>query len=306
MVLEQGTVVCQGHKDDDEDECKPGMSLAETSPKHSQPILGMPIRLLQIQVAVDVLHDRYPYLVSLQRAFSDQTFCVGVLIRKDLVLTSASCFSTGDLVPNLHIGTTNIRDAGEGEKRTACRVMIHKNFQDDKIFLGYDIALIQLDQDSTIEPVKLDRDAGTPPAEHPITMGWYLNENRFNPQHLQHVSMDTIPPSECSEKLDAFLPDLDTNLSDQMDMDKLVCVEFDGQQCREGDGGAPLIKPGDGCGENDVLLGMLSFGPQCQSPDIYTRITKMSLKNSDEQTLPLYLFSNVMHLLTILQSKSLE
>lgn len=48
-----------------------------------------------------------------------------------------------------------------------------------------------------------------------------------------------------------------------------------------GDSGGPLIKAGQGCGENDVLMGLTSFGFPCtnivegqgKSPGIFTRIT---------------------------------
>lgn len=72
----------------------------------------------------------------------------------------------------------------------------------------------------------------------------------------------------------------------QINLQKLlVGVEFTSGSSSElcicyyftGDSGGPLIKAGKGCGENDLLIGVVSVGIKCSDglgkfPGIYTRI----------------------------------
>ncbi|GMH32932.1 hypothetical protein BSKO_00766 [Bryopsis sp. KO-2023] len=135
--------------------------------------------------------------------------------------------------------------------------------------MGFDIAILELDKTCEKKSIKL-RNEDEKPEKNSRALGWGLDENGELPEVLQELDMDLIPSKKCKAA---------KNFEGTV-FDRIVCAEMPGADVCSGDSGGPLVNPGTGCGENDVLVGLTSFGLKCsknkglQSPGAFTDVAR--------------------------------
>ncbi|GMH32315.1 hypothetical protein BSKO_00149 [Bryopsis sp. KO-2023] len=222
----------------------------------------------KIEGGSDAEPGRYPYMTTLQRPSSRKHFCGAILIGKDMLLTAAHCVDSRSLNtetrPFIQIGGTSLSDDLDAESHQACRLIVHDKYTANVPGLGFDIALIQLVGSSQKTPVKLHE--STEPVEgEVVAMGWGRDQFGNLPVNLKEVELDITEQSDCK------------NVFERLLLDSMICANRAGRDVCQGDSGGPLIIPGGGCGGNDMLVGITSFGFACASsgldePGIYTRV----------------------------------
>ncbi|GMH32736.1 hypothetical protein BSKO_00570 [Bryopsis sp. KO-2023] len=214
--------------------------------------------------------------------------CGGVLIAEDLVLTAAHCVdgttSASDPSPKLFVGGLRSDGDPQAETHTACRTIIHDKYDPSDVSKGYDIALMVLSEKSAKIPIKM----GTvSPGQTVRVMGWGIDGDNGPQSVLQEADLQTLENEACFAKLrdGARCPTESGEGSCAIRdvLDSMVCAEMAGTDTCQGDSGGPLIIAGEGCGENDVLVGVTSFGFKCNDPQTalkfpssYTRVSSFA------------------------------
>jgi len=108
---------------------------------------------------------------------------------------------------------------------------------------------------SNIEPATMDQNLHSPNHEEgqdnllAIGLG-ALSENGPSPNILKHVELKYVMPSECNDNYFG------------MTTDNMICAKDPGQDSCQGDSGGPLYDK-----DNDVLIGVVSWGFGCAHPD---------------------------------------
>jgi len=211
--------------------------------------------------------DRYPYSVSLQRAWRGH-FCGGSLIGRDTVLTAAHCFSDGG--PTSIVIGSDIRNLGQ--RISVRKIIQHPNYNENTD--EYDLGLVILDESTTlnISPIGLNEDDSFPePGDSVRTMGWGdtdPGDGQTLSDDLLVTDVEVISNQDCKdmkksgEKYGGWI------------YDDMVCAYAKGQDACQGDSGGPLIIRGANA-QSDVLVGVVSWGSGCAFlPGVYSRVSK--------------------------------
>ncbi|MEN0057383.1 MAG: serine protease [Bdellovibrio sp.] len=214
---------------------------------------------------VEAAVGEFPFIVSLQ---SSSHFCGGSLIAKNWVLTAAHCVR-GGTVRKILVGLHNQKDAAGAETLKPKRIIAHPQYNSSNI--DYDFALIELDGESTREPVLLNT-ADINPAENETIMstvaGWgTLREGSYGlPSILQKVDVPVVSQESCNQ---AYKNEI---------TDRMICAGFaEGKKdsC-QGDSGGPLIAQAED-GQR-YLIGVVSWGEGCARagrPGVYSRVSSV-------------------------------
>lgn len=210
--------------------------------------------------AVGTKPGEFPFMASLRLPDTGLHFCGGVLIRKSIVLTSATCaIATSNF--EVHIGRYNRLgdDAGRFEPFKATEKLIHPLY--DSRPIDYDIALLVLDGESGIKPmdfVKSEEDlAGETTG---LLLGWDLvvpgNPSTQGGSLLQ-VDVPLVSREECR-----ILYGDATLITESM-----ICAGEEGKDACHSDSGSPLLVDGK-------VAGTVSWGIGCggEMPGVYASI----------------------------------
>lgn len=198
----------------------------------------------------------FPFIASLQQSGFGH-FCGGSLIAKHWVLTAAHCVADG-APDQIIIGMHNQADKSGTEIFTAKKTITHPQYNDSN--QDYDYALIELDHDSSFQPVALNSNkevANTTPMATVAGWGVTAESSQSIPNDLMKVDVPLVTNQTC----DTAYPGKIT--------DRMVCAGYaqGGKDACQGDSGGPLmVKDSNG---NDILVGIVSWGDGCAEPNKY-------------------------------------
>ncbi|KAL2091023.1 hypothetical protein ACEWY4_013286 [Coilia grayii] len=222
---------------------------------------------------VVVTHGSWPWQISLQWKSGSRYkhTCGGTLVRRDWVMTAAHCVDS-DRVWRVVLGEHSFNTNESTEQvREVSKVFIHPNWDPSNVAAGYDIAMLRLSKDATLNPYVL---LGALPAahevlphEHPCYLtGWGLTETGGQISNvLKQALLPVVGHETCSS---------DSWWGNTV-QDTMVCAGGGVDSGCNGDSGGPLNCKVEG---KYVIHGIASFvsSSGCntlQKPTVFTRVS---------------------------------
>jgi len=209
--------------------------------------------------------NRYPYSITLQN--SGGHFCGGSLIGNDVVLTAAHCMGGSFSV---RIGSD---DVDKGELIGTRRVVKHPKYSSSTD--EYDMALVFLKESTSLDmPLVRVNDESSYPSKGAIVvaMGWGDmdgGDNQRLPDNLREVDLEVIDNKQCEnykiggESYKGWI------------YDSMLCTYTKGKDACQGDSGGPLVVRTNDNPEDDIQVGIVSWGVGCANlPGVFSRISE--------------------------------
>lgn len=206
----------------------------------------------------------YPFMASLQ---SSGHFCGGALIRKNWILTAAHCVK-GGTAKKILVGLYSQKNPSGAESFKPAKIIAHPKYSSTT--MDFDYALIQLDHDSSFQPVMLNDQEINLDMEtvNSTTTGWgYTSEGGSAiADKLRKVDVPLVPSEICNS----------SNSYDGEITERMLCAGLTtgGKDSCQGDSGGPLLVM-DQSG-NLHLAGVVSWGEGCARPNKYGVYSKVN------------------------------
>ena len=215
---------------------------------------------------------RYTYFVSLEGAYGT-IYCGGALIAPNVVLTAGHCVGSAS---HVSVGRySKYQRNSKLERFTVEDEVLHSDYGDDSYYEMFDFALLRISGVATTQPVQLNRNEAIPVTGQSLTvMGFGMTDPNRNrgPAELREASVNYITNEVCRTAND---PNSGYGPYRNLITDEMMCASAPGRDACQGDSGGPLIIQGNGA-EQDVLVGVVSWGFGCASPEypgVYGRVS---------------------------------
>lgn len=208
---------------------------------------------------VEATAGEFPFIVSLHGSYGGH-FCGASLIKKNWVLTAAHC-AEGSSIKKVIIGLHDQKKTSGSETIVPKRVIVHPQYNDQNA--DFDFALIELEKDSSFQPIELNKTEIAIPTDASSQLiatvaGWgATKENSYSlPSRLQKVDVPLIDHASCNQSYKNVVTD------------RMICAGYaqGGKDSCQGDSGGPLVMK-DSSGQN-VLIGVVSWGQGCARPNL--------------------------------------
>ncbi|CAG9990693.1 unnamed protein product [Clonostachys byssicola] len=206
----------------------------------------------------------FPYIVALT---DGSTFCGGVLISANTVLTAGHCAGMSQSSLRVRAGSAN-RSSG-GTQVSVSSITIHPSYREGSDGIPYnDVAVFRLAtsiaESSTIKYATLPAQGSDPATGSSVTVaGWGLTSENGSGvvSALRKVTVSVISRATCRSQYGT------SSITDAM---WCASVPGGGKDACGGDSGGPIIDASTG-----VLQGVVSWGNGCARANyagVYTRI----------------------------------
>jgi len=219
----------------------------------------------------------YPWFArAVDRSSGNWGGCGGSLVSSEYVLTAAHCVAA-DSIEYLKsnggyqigalcapYGPSNLKNCGQKVETFGIREIIpHPNY--DAGTVVNDFALIRLDGESSVIPVKMDEGNISPGYENQNVksnlwpIGFGTNERGKATSTLMHVNVNYVKQSTCNSNYNGGITSA------------MMCAADTNQDSCQGDSGGPLYDS-----DNNSLVGVVSWGQGCADanfPGVYARIS---------------------------------
>ncbi|KAF4141122.1 Trypsin [Phytophthora infestans] len=200
---------------------------------------------------------KYPYIVSLRKDKADgSTYCGGTLIASQYVVTAAHCVKTDVNTIYASMGSAFGSGSADGEQVKVIEGYRHPMYNKSEHL--YDVGVLKLEKKVSTDSIDLCAADGSDNEVGSVATvrGWGLTENGSQSLVMEELNVKIISNAECNKMY-----------SDRITEGMLCAGEGDGKDTCNGDSGGPLI-------ENDVLVGIVSWGGKCgANAGVYTRIS---------------------------------
>jgi Trypsin len=233
----------------------------------SHSLYSLPIIQRQLIInGTQAVKGRYPYFVSLNH------LCGGALIAPDIVLAAGHCKGRNHVYAR--VGTYSFRHDVRGYDYEEIRIVKqvrHPSFQwlgDDEFV--HDFLLLKLKHPSAQPTIRLNSHVHVPAMNAPVIAMGVGNTDPDDSESrstvLMEVTLNAIPNEICEES-----SDVERNISYAHRIHpSMMCTTGGEHNSRDAcayDSGSPIIIPGEsGRIEDDILVGLVSWGEECADP----------------------------------------
>ncbi|CAH0475617.1 unnamed protein product [Peronospora belbahrii] len=198
----------------------------------------------------------YPYMTSLRFETQEETFCSGILIDSQFILTAGHCIKTEPDAIIAHLGT-GFGTGLDGEQIKVIERYQHPMYNETSYM--YDVGLLKLEKPSIQKMAtmgaldRFDNLVGT----NAVVLGWGLTEDGSRNLKFRKTHATLISNAECNEQFSISITE------------GMICARNkDSKDSCNRDIGGPLITT-DG-----ILIGFASLRGKCGADaGIYTRLT---------------------------------
>jgi len=211
--------------------------------------------------------NQFPWLAGLAYTWNYGVWCGASLFSSSWVITAAHCVD-GDVPGDMGVRLGMWNQSGPYYQAYVSDIVMHPSYDSDT--LDNDIALLRLTEpvefDYDIQPICLPHQGADFTGDTAQVTGWgTLSSGGYQPWVNYFVGVPIRTQAECTD-----------SYGSEFIQSSMICAGYPegGKDSCQGDSGGPLTVYDDD--NHHVLVGVVSWGYGCASPDYYGVYTKVS------------------------------